>query len=115
VRTTGDTAHIDTILKFMPPTRVNMGASIFFYAEMIRGFRSASFCRRVLCVICTKCTLHSNHILTRLISNTLNDFYSGTSILCLHTLASSSGINVNYDEKTYREKIELFLLSVQVS
>jgi hypothetical protein len=31
VCTTGDTAHIDTIFKFLPHTRVNMGASIFLY------------------------------------------------------------------------------------
>jgi len=48
-------------------TRVNMGASIFFTAAMIRGFRSARSCRRVLCLLCTKCTLHSNHRLTRVI------------------------------------------------
>ena len=40
VCTTGDTAHIDTIFKFCH-TRVNMGASIFFTAAMIRAFRSA--------------------------------------------------------------------------
>ena len=39
--TTGDTAHIDTIFKFLPHTRVNMSASIFFTAAMIRAFRSA--------------------------------------------------------------------------
>jgi hypothetical protein len=33
---TGDTAHIDTIFKFLPHTRVNMGASIFFTAAVIR-------------------------------------------------------------------------------
>ena len=38
VCTTGDTAHIDTILKFLPHTRYNMGASIFFTAAMIRDF-----------------------------------------------------------------------------
>jgi len=38
---TGDTAHIDTIFKFLPHTRVNMGASIFFTAPMICGFKSA--------------------------------------------------------------------------
>ena len=48
-------------------TRVNISASIFLTAAMIRGFRSARSCRRVLCVICTKCTLHSNHRLTRVI------------------------------------------------
>ena len=41
VCTTGDTAHIDTIFKFLPHTRVNMGASIFFTSAMIRAFRSA--------------------------------------------------------------------------
>ena len=39
--TTGHTAHIDTIFKFLPHTLVNMGASIFFTAAMIRDFRSA--------------------------------------------------------------------------
>ena len=41
VCTTGDTAHIDMIFKFLPHTRVNMGTSIFFTAAMIRAFRSA--------------------------------------------------------------------------
>jgi hypothetical protein len=36
VCTTGDTAHIDTIFKFLPHTCVNMGASIFFTVAMIR-------------------------------------------------------------------------------
>jgi len=38
---TGDTAHIDTVFKFLPHTRVNMDASIFFTAAMIRACRSA--------------------------------------------------------------------------
>jgi hypothetical protein len=38
---TSDTEHIDTIFKFLPHTRVNMGASIFFTAATIRAFRSA--------------------------------------------------------------------------
>jgi len=41
VCTAGDTAHIDTIFKFLPHTRVNMGTSIFFTAATIRAFRSA--------------------------------------------------------------------------
>ena len=41
VCTTGDTAHIDTIFKFLPHIRVNIGVSIFFTAAMIRAFRSA--------------------------------------------------------------------------
>ena len=38
--TTDDTANIDAIFKLLPYTRVNMGASIFFTAAMIRAFRS---------------------------------------------------------------------------
>jgi len=41
VCTTGDTTHIDTIFKFLPHTRVDMGASLFFTAAMIRVFMSA--------------------------------------------------------------------------
>ena len=67
VCTTGDTAHIDTIFKILPHTRVNMGASIFFTATMIRAFRSARSRGMVFCVLCTKCTLHSNHRITRVI------------------------------------------------
>ena len=52
-------------------TRVNIGALIFFTAATIRGFRPANsrvlVRGRVLCVLCTKCTLHSNHRLTRVI------------------------------------------------
>jgi hypothetical protein len=45
---------------------------------------------------CTKCTLHSNHLLVWY-CNTQN--FTGAAILSLHTLASPSGRNVNYDEK----------------
>jgi len=41
VCTPGGTAHIGTIFKFLPHTRVNMGASIFFTAAMTRAIRSA--------------------------------------------------------------------------
>jgi hypothetical protein len=80
-------------------THVNMGASIFFTAAMIRDFRSARSRMRVLCVHCTKCTLHSNHRLTVWYSNTIIDFSPIEAIFSLHTLASHSGRNVNYDEK----------------
>ena len=50
-------------------------------------------------ILCTKCTLHSNHRLTVWYSNTQNDFSPGATIFSLHTLASSSCRNVNYDEK----------------
>jgi len=50
-------------------------------------------------------------------SNTQNVFSPGAVIFSLHTLASPSGRNLNYDEKqlTVEKKfVELFLLSVQV-
>ena len=64
VCTTGDTS-----IRYSSSchTRVNMGASIFFTAAMIRAFRSARSSGRVLWVLCTKCTSHSKHRLTRLI------------------------------------------------
>jgi hypothetical protein len=37
VCTTGNTAHIDTIFKLLPHTPVNMSASLFFIAAMIRA------------------------------------------------------------------------------
>jgi len=40
VCTTGDMAHIDTIFMSFPHTRVNISASTFFAAAMIRAFRS---------------------------------------------------------------------------
>ena len=65
-------------------------------------------------ILCTKCTLHSNHRLTVWYSNTQNDFSPGAAIFSLHTLASPNGRNVNYDEKqlTGEKNFELFLLSV---
>ena len=48
-------------------TRVKTGESIFFNSTMIRGFGSSRTCRLVLCVLCTKCTLHSDHRLTHVI------------------------------------------------
>jgi len=49
-------------------------------------------------------------------SNTQNDFSPGAAIFSLHTLASPSGRDVNYDEKQLngKKKFEFFLLSVQV-
>jgi hypothetical protein len=65
VCTTGDTAHIDTIFKFLPHTHTRQHGSTW----------------------------------------------------SLHTLASPSGRNVNYDEKQLigGKIFELFFLSVQVS
>jgi hypothetical protein len=57
VRTTGDTAHIDTVFKFLPQTRVNMGTSIFFTAATFRAFRSARSRGNV-----TLRTVHEMHV-----------------------------------------------------
>jgi len=49
-------------------------------------------------------------------SNTQNDFSTRAAIFSLHTLTSSSGRNVNYDEKQLTGKKNFqFFLSVQVS
>ena len=72
----------------------------------------------VICILCTKCTLHINHRLIRVIlQHTKRLLPPGAAIFSLHTLASPSGRNVKYYEKqlTGGKKIELFLLSVQVS
>ena len=50
-------------------------------------------------ILCTKCKLHSNHRLTVWRSSTQNDFPLGAAIFSLHTLASPSVRNANYDEK----------------
>ena len=93
------TRHISIRYSSSCHTRVNVGASIFFTAAMIRGFRSARSCRRVFCVLCTKCTVHSNHRITRVIFQHTKRLHSGAAIFSLHTLASPSGRNVHYVEK----------------
>jgi len=111
---------IDTFSSFCY-TRVNMGALIFFTAAMIRAFMSARsrgnggtnnfacFARNARCT--------ANTDLLVWYCNTQNYFSPGAAIFSLHTLASPSGRNVNYDEKqlTGKKCFELFLLSVQVS
>jgi len=77
-------------------TRVNMGASIFFTAVPLGQRSHVAMVGRILC---TKCTLHSNHRLTVWYSNKQNDFSPRAAIFPLHKLASPSGRNVNYDEK----------------
>ena len=61
------TQHTSTRYSSSCHTQVNMGASIFFTAVMIHAFRHGFVCMQVLCILCTKCTLHSNHRLTRVI------------------------------------------------
>ena len=137
---TGDTAHIDTIFRFL--TFVNPMCSWikldvfdwknlhFVYIQVLathastwvhryssllplgqRGHVGGSFAYFVRNARCTVTT----ELLVRY-CNTQNDFSPGAAIFSLHTLASPSGRNVNYDEKqlTGKKNFELFLLSVQV-
>ena len=98
------TQHTSTRYSSSCHTCVNMSASIFFAAAMIRGFRStrshgnggtntfAYFARNARCTVSTDLLVWY--------SNTQNDFSPGAAIFSLHTLASPSGRNVNYDKKT---------------
>ena len=102
VCTTGDTAHIDTIFKFLPHTRQH-GCFLLeqtpSFSKLFIPRTNGLVCRLVLCVLCTKCTLHSKHTITRVIFQRTKDFSPGEAIFSLHTLASPGGRNVNYDEK----------------
>jgi hypothetical protein len=69
-------------------------------------------CRRVFCVLCTKCTLHSNHRPTRVIFQHTKRLLPTERPFCsLHTLASSSGRNVNYDEKQLTREKNVWVVS----
>jgi len=62
-------------------------------------------------ILCTKCTLHSNHRLTVWYYKTQNVFSPGAAIFSLHTLASHSGRNANYDgKKTYWGRGDLWVV-----
>jgi hypothetical protein len=99
VCTTGDTAHIDTILKSLPHTRQHGFIDILHCcndpcrARMFLpvGGSFAYFARNVRCTVTTDLLVWY--------SNTQNDFSPRAAIFSLHTLASPSGRNVNYDEK----------------
>ena len=98
VCTTGDTAHIDKIFMFLPHTRQHLCIDIPHCCnDPWLGVSEVTW--QLWDVLCTKCTLQSNHRLTVWYSNTQNDFSPVAAIFSLHTLASPSGRNVNYDEK----------------
>ena len=70
VCTAGDKAHIDTIFKFLPHTRQHgcfLLAQTPSFRKLFISRTNGLDCGRVLCILCTKCTLHSNHRLTRVI------------------------------------------------
>jgi hypothetical protein len=114
-------------------TCVYIGASMFFNAAMICAFRlhryssllqwSVPFAQRGH-LVSVNCLYHARMVLsvggsfacfawnarftvtTDLLvwcSNTQNDFSPGAAIFSLHTLASPSGIIVNYDEKPFAD------------
>ena len=101
VCTTGDTAHIDTIFKFLPHTRQHRYSSLLKWSVPLGQRGHVSMVGRILC---TKCTLHSNHRLTVWYSNTQNGCSPGAAIFSLQTLPSPSGRNGNYDGKQLTEK-----------
>jgi hypothetical protein len=109
VWTTGDTAHIHTTLKFLPHT--HQSTCVHRYSSLLQWFsklfitRTNGFVyRRVLCVPFAyfarnaRCTVTTDLLLVWY-SNTQNDFSPGAAIFSIHTLASPSSRNVNYDEK----------------
>jgi len=99
VCTTGDTAHADTIFKFLPHTRQHGCIDILhccndpclLVSEVTWQWRDVYFARNALCTVTTDLLVWY--------SNTQNDFSLRAAIFSSHTLASPSGRNVNYDEK----------------
>jgi hypothetical protein len=103
VCTMADTAHIDTVFKFLPHTRqrwcidilhcCNDSVNCLHHARMILpvGGSCAYFARNARCTVTTDLFVWY--------SNTQNNFSPGAAIFSLHTLASPNGRNVNYDEK----------------
>jgi hypothetical protein len=99
VCTTGNTARIDTVFKFLPHTRQHGCIDILHCCNdpcRIRMFLSvggyfAYFARNAHCTVTTDLLMRY--------SNTQNDFSLRAAIFSLHTLSSPSGRNVNYDEK----------------
>ena len=95
VCTTGDTAHIDTIFKFLPHTRQHGCIDILHccndpclqVSEVTWQCWDEYFARNARCTVTTDLLVWY--------SNTQNDFSPGEAIFSLHTLASPSGRNVN--------------------
>jgi hypothetical protein len=122
VCTTRDTAHIDTIFKFLPHKRQHGCIDILYCCNgsVPLGLRGhLAILGRIPGLwripkeknLCTKCTLHSNHKLTRVIIPTHKTrILPRAAIFLLHTLASHSGRNVNYDEKQLNGKTKIWVV-----
>ena len=94
--TTGDTAHIDTLFKFLPHTRLHrhpVSVNCLYHACVVLsvGRSFAYFARNARCTVTTDllCDIPTH----KTTSPPERPFFS------LHTLAQSSGRNVNYVEK----------------
>jgi len=90
VCTTGDTAHIDTISKFLPHTHTHTSTWVHRCSSLLQWsvpLGQRGHVAMVGRILFTKRTLHSNHRLTR--------------VILQHTkrLLPRSGRNVKYDEK----------------
>jgi hypothetical protein len=115
VCTEGDTAHIDTIFKFLPHTR-QYGCSDILHRHPVSvnclydarmfvsvGGSFAYLTRNARCTVTTDLLVWY--------SNTQNDFSPGAAIFSIHTLASPSGRNGNYYEKQLTGKLFFYVLS----
>jgi len=76
------------------------------YSSLLKWSVTLSHRGHVAMVFCTKCKLHSNHRLTPVIFRHTKNFSPGATIFSLHTLASPSGRNVNYDKKNAGKKFD---------
>ena len=86
--------HVSTLVHRHP-----VSVNCFYHARMALsvGGSFVYFARNARCTVITDLLVWY--------SNTQNDFSPGAGIFSLHTLASRSGRNVNYDKKTtYWEK-----------
>jgi len=97
VCTTGDTAHIGKIFKFLPHTSFNKGALIFFTAAMIRAFYSAR--SRGKDTARNPRSTVTTDLLCDIPTHKTTSTPPRAANFSLHKIASPSGRNVNYDEK----------------
>jgi hypothetical protein len=104
VCTTGDTAHIDKIFKFLPHTHQQGCIDILHcYNDPCLQVSEVTWQWWDEYPVCdfarnTRCTVTTD-LLVWYTNTKENDIYSGAAILSLLKLASPSGQNVNYDEK----------------
>jgi len=88
------------------------------YSKLFIPYTNGLVCRRVLCVLCTKCTLHSNHRLnscdspTHKMTSPLEQPFSHH--IHSHRLVAEMWTTIK-NNILGKKNVQLFLLSVQVS